>query len=364
MLCGYLFIETLRIEITNPSLEVTRWLILFFILFVLVFLLKQIKDDYYKLLSIVICICCVVYYIFYFIQGAVTFYIFNESKYSTQSWLVPGSTYAIYPLLVGLPCGMVLFKHHNAKLRLLGLSVGVLSVIINIYYDSRMLFILLIVFMFISFLILDWKRALIYDGVMLSVWLIMVVNITISRNTDGTDLENLDMTYFETYQILLKDYTDSIGGISQGIAHLRPTDVDRFIEIVAPIKAIQKDIGTLLFGYGTYQHHTALYPYVNELVLEKMPMFKTPEFIRSTGFAQNVTDYGLIGCLLLGFNFLLTGIKLVIQGNKWLVWGIVLCISCGWLIVNNMLDSVLWWMMIIPFGLLYQLNNREVKDVV
>ena len=230
---------------------------------------------------------------------------------------------------------------------MLGLLVGISAVSVSFYYESRVLMFLIVIFLIVSFFVIGWKRALIYSGITIGTWLLLTLYVSIMRSIDQAVFDNkitlfnfqMDTTYFNSYKERFGDYFNSVTSITPQL-----NDTDRMTSIIEPIKA------SSLFGYGTYQHHTVLVPYI-----------KTSNFIRTTGFGAFLTDYGWVGFGLLVLNFICTGLKLILNRSKiWLLMGVSLCFGFGWLFVSNILDNVLWWLLIVPFGILERLNY-EVK---
>jgi len=346
--------------LTNQSLPVLRWLILFVCLIPLYFILKKYKDIEYRHIFTLICVLCLVYYIGYLGQGLYSENILKISRYDSQGFVWAGSSIAVLPFIIGLPCGMWLFNHQSIKLRVLGILVGVSAVCVCFYYESRILIVLLACCLIVSVFVLDWRKALVYIGIIVAVWVSLVIYTTILRSFMINMTQNvttirifnflIDTTYFTSYTDRTGEYiTYAITGTTS------QTDVGRVISILAPFNA------TDLFGHGTYLHHTVLPPYFREMAMVKSPDIVIPDFIRTTGFASYLTDYGFIGLGLLIINFIFVGLKLILNRSKiWLLIGVSLCFCFGWLFVSNILDNVLWWLLIVPFGLLEKLNDKRI----
>jgi hypothetical protein len=333
------------------SIEIIRWLFLFFALaWLCIFTLRQYESSF-KHIPTLICILCLVYYIGYIIQGLYSENILKVSRWDSQGTVWVGSSYAVLPLIVGIPCGVWLFGHSLRKLRLLGLSVGIVAVVICFYYESRILMLLLASCLAVSFFVIGWKRALIYIGIILATWGLLLLYTSIMRSINQAVFNHsitlfnmqIDTTYFNSYKERLGEYLQ-----------LETTnDNDRMLAILAPINA------SSVLGYGTYQHHYVLSQYINDLGCN------VSQFVRTTGFGSFLVDYGWTGFGLLIINFICVGLKLILNRSRiWLLLGISLCFGFGWLFVSNILDNVLWWLLIVPFGMLERLNYEANQRVV
>jgi hypothetical protein len=188
---------------------------------------------------------------------------------------------------------------------------------------------------------------------MIGIWLLLEVYTIVIRSTDGTILSHsifnipIDVTIINNANGIISEYYESLITLTP-----LPTDTDRMIEIVAPIKA------STLFGYGTYMHHTVLAPYIITEAANRGIVFGS-DFVRVTGFAAFLTDYGWVGFGLLIINFICVGLKLILNRSKiWLLLGVSLCFAFGWLLVSNILDNVMWWLLIVPFGILERMNKE------
>jgi hypothetical protein len=361
----YCFIQTVRTVSETQSIEIIRWLFFFFALvFLCLLTTRQVKAQF-KYIPELICILCLVYYVSYIGQGLYSETFLHISRFKSQGTIWAGSSYAVLPFVVGLPCGIWLFGHSLQKQRVIGALVGVCAVAVIFYYESRILLLLLVGCLIVSFFIIGWKNALIYLGIVLGTWLILLIYTSIMRSIDQATFAHsitifgftMDTQYFDSYK-------ERTGEYFQAIATAKPmeTDVDRIVHLLSPFNALK---GNELFGYGTYQHHTILPQYFRELISIKYPELKVniSNFVRTTGFGAFITDYGFVGFGLLILNFICVGIKLIFNRSKmWLLLGVSLCFAFIWLFISNILDNVLWWLLIIPFGLLDRLNYEVINE--
>lgn len=340
----YLLAETTRtIIISGISFPVIRWAVFSILLIILLWITFIYRKEKVYFIFQLIVILCIGYYTTYLLQGIYSENVLHVSRWTSQGFTWPGSSYAVLSMVIGLPCSIYLFNSKNIPDRIPGILCGILSIATYFYYDSRMLFILNIGFMAGSFFYLDWKKAMKWCVIMFTVWLLMVGYASLMR---------MDI-------VLFKDYAEMTKDIGSTVIHPESSDYDRVIGIYAPMEAIKNNP---LFGYGTYMHHTVLPNYYRQYadMLSHEMAANINNFIRTTAFAAYITDYGLVGLLLLLLNFLFTGIRLIIDRNKiFLLLGFSLCMILCWLFVGNILDNILLWIAIVPYGLIYKLDQSS-----
>lgn len=351
-LAFYLLAETVRTMIIDQGQHIARLFILYLGLIILFVVTKKYKDIDYKYLFILIAVLCIFYYSAYIIQGLVAEYILHTSKYASQSITWAGSAYAVLPLLIGIPVGMALFNHVSVKIRVLGALIGVFSVGVHFYYSSRVLLAILMCYVVLSFFVLNWKKALTYTAIVLLTLAILITGMTIRRSADSNIKEcEIDTVYIEGYRNIFS-YLPKILYSGGGIDSVRDTDQDRVLHAIAPIQAV---LNSPYFGYGTYQSH-----YVLKTYLANLGEYHESDKIYTTGFSSFLTDFGFVGfgllVLIYIFNFFLIIFK---RGKYWLFVVFALCFSFVWLFINNILDNMLWWLLLCPYGLLWRLNNEE-----
>jgi hypothetical protein len=332
----YLSWESLRGLIISQDFRVVRWLVLFLVLGALCLILRNQNGKVYPQLSKIIVICAIGYYLAYLCQGLIAEGFRGISRYDTQGTEWAGSAYAVYGFIIAIPSAMVLY--HNKTFLPLAILLTILAVVISHYYNSRVLFFVIILFLFISPFIMQPKNSLLFIGIVLVTWFIMVF---LTRG-------------FETFGW----YSDMVRESSQ----LRPMDVGRFAHVQASIQSLNESGYTFMVGHGTYMSHWEIPFYLKSIYVTEAPWWanSVPDYIRTTGLPAMISDWGAIGTFLIIMNFAFTAVTLFVQRNKWILFVAVLGISFAWLYVSNILDITLFWLMIIPYGLLYQLNKKEV----
>lgn len=82
-----------------------------------------------------------------------------------------------------------------------------------------------------------------------------------------------------------------------------------------------------------------------------------PSFTRTTGFGAFLIDYGFVGLFLLGGNVVCSGLSILAQRTRFsIILFVAMGIGMAWLMISNILDNLLFWMLIIPYGILWKLG--------
>ena len=364
-LAFYLIYETLRSWnlVYEYPLQIIRWLGLFVLLIPLYFILKRESQKQYKHLPLFIICCSVVYSVAYLAQGLIC-EANHISRYADQGNFVAGSSYAVYPFIIVIPAVIKLISSPNAKIRALVIVCVVLMVSVGFYYDSRVLGYTLAGFVGLSWFVLPWRKALLFCTVIIGTWFLLSCYVTFLRSTDGTILGNsawtilgkkIDISYFSSYVNLYGSILNNSTEIIAGTVQIG--DADRLTHIISPINAITVNPITALFGYGTYEHHLVLHPFLQEVADSRGLGVKINEFVRTTGFGAYLTDYGFVGMFLLLGNVFCGALSIFLQKTRFsLVLVSALGIGILWLVVSNIIDNMLFWLLIAPFGILWKMG--------
>ncbi len=107
-----------------------------------------------------------------------------------------------------------------------------------------------------------------------------------------------------------------------------------------------------IFGHGIDSYKIVLIPY-----LEKEYNIGT-ESGASTGFTSLLVDTGLVGFILLLLNFVLVARRIIFKKANpgRIILFVSLALTAAWLPITQVLGIMLFYFMIMPGGLLLQLN--------
>lgn len=277
-----------------------------------------------------------VYLAAYLAHGYITETVRGMSRWAVQGVEWAGSAYAVFPLLVGLPAALLLWRDGRAGRRRLAYATLALAVLAGYYYDSRAAFLTLAAFVGLSWPALGPRTflrliALAVAPVVLVIWLF--------------------------YGRVTADSAIRFGRMVFGpVANPGQTDLDRLLHTRAGERGLARDTGRFWIGDGLYGHRFGL-----PELLQAVGLDVRDDVVRTTGFAALLFDTGLAGALLVAGNAALA-VRQVMRGGRngariYSVGAIGLAVL--WLLVSNILDVVLLYLAIMPGGPLMQLARFE-----
>ena len=142
-------------------------------------------------------------------------------------------------------------------------------------------------------------------------------------------------------------------------------DLDRYAAWYGALTTIKANWLTLFWGYGVHSSHFVMRPYLQKLYTEYLPGVAASENIRTTGVATILVDLGLIGIFLLIINFILTALKIISHiGFEFKITALlILFLFFLWIFISNIQDIVLFYLLIMPSGLLIQFAKTQNKNL-
>ena len=356
----YLFFQAIYGAVILYSPRKIRWVVFFMLLFIISSVSKE--EKYHQLgqreLSYLITVIGLFYYGFYFIYG----YSFDlmggdwrnlQSAQSGNLLAIWGTTaYALFAIVISIPCALILIKDNNSKYRHIG-WVTILIIIINVlYYESRIGILALIIFFISSIPILGVKKWLIFAVFSTSSFLIIFI-----------------LTYEgRTIEFLIND----VFGFVSRIMTARETntyaqDVDRYIWTIVAFESISDSWWHFLFGHGFRTSGYVVAPYVYDLFRSfGREVTHYSSNVGTEMFTNLVVETGMVGLSLYTLNFILLGKRILSRKynpQRYVLFS-ALAISYFWMFVINLIDIVLLYLLIMPNGLIAQLNRNDPQCIV
>ncbi|MFA5839214.1 MAG: hypothetical protein WC890_00995 [Candidatus Margulisiibacteriota bacterium] len=324
----YMVFQCIRGVIISEDIRMMRFVIYYLLLGIMPFILS---NRYFMVLSsnkaaMITAISGLLYMLTYFFHGFYSEFVLKINRFLPQGSEWSGSAAAVFPVLMSITA--VLCYNENAKnwfSRLLVFLVAFISLIVGFYYDSRMVILAVVGLMFIYLPRIRLREILI---------ILLMAIILVSWNNTLTVYSKYSFT---DYFLVGIQATEAVSG---------QQDKDRGSHFKRAFVLLDNNIVSALVGEGWYSH---------KLILGQ----------RSTAFAALMIDTGLIGMLLTTVCFLFAFIKVLISRSKYsILLMLTIFMSFAWLMVAPILDIVLLYIMIMPFGLINQLSNNMVVDEV
>ncbi|RKY41293.1 MAG: hypothetical protein DRP76_00230 [Candidatus Omnitrophota bacterium] len=375
VMCLYMLVEVVRGGFVWQDWKLLRWFPYYLMLFFLPFILldKRVSASVFQRRAVLLVAGGIfLYFSLYLLHGFFFEKVVGISRYSlkVQGVLWSGSAYAVFPVILGALTAIFLI---NSKLRwekLLGWFLWVLVIIVSFYYDSRVGFWTIIVFIFVSWTVTSFRNTLVLFLcylVVFSIYYGRQQNLKVKLEEHFTNIVTLGHSPAE------KEEKEMIGNLPflkrvkeeknlYKLWFIDPLnfDLDRMLNIYGAFEAISKDWKVFLFGYGVYSSHYVMIPYLTRLYKDYLPRAKSPKKVWTMGFPALLVDTGIVGFLLLLAVYVMCGFYIVrstprgFKTPKYILL-LALLLSFGWLFVTNILDFCLFYLLILPGGILTKL---------
>ena len=350
----YMFTQSVRGMLIWEELRKIRWPVYFGTLGVLSFLISHptFSVPSPRKLSFTVVITSLVYFTLYVAIGMFYEIVLGVPRCKIQNVSWGGSTYAAFLLVIVMPAIFLLINDKNRVYRKMSWAALIIITFQSFYYDSRVSWLCILSFFIISLRRTGFRRSIYY-------LLIFIIFLGIYFQLIAPEwytLKNVSKVMVDS--IIYRLFVLQEGGYLGRGAHIR---------IAFPI--ISKNWHTFLFGYGFRASVSLIGPelarvytkYRSYGIAQRMAGAKGS----TVGFTNLLTDTGVIGMLLLIMNFFLVARKIFVlnktQSRNFFLLSLLL--TYLWLIITNPLDIILFYLIIMPSGLLIQLSKyREVEQ--
>lgn len=380
LMVTYLTIESIRGFLFLGDVRMIRW-ILFYLMFGLLALMLARWDfpiPNARKMPIIVAGSSIAYFGAYLAHGLTAEWLLGIPRWKAQGIEWAGSTYAMFPLVVALPAAISLIKDGDRTTRRIRwITVG-LVVITGLYYESRISMLALAGMLCLSPLVLGLRRAMFFAMRMLLIgsvglWFVLSPLATIHCRVQLFDQENTaevcnplaNIPYYPQY---VSEFVQKM--VNTALEPIVPyyENASRALHIRIGLDTMMDDPIRLFVGSGVYTHRVLM---SRELVKFRygappQEVQLGPYFLRTTGLPAIMVDTGLVGLLLLGLNLLLSARALLHIRGDWrdaILHVLVLSYIPLWLVgAGNFQDIVLYFLMLMPGGILIFLGRRDVSD--
>ena len=344
----YMIIESIRGLLLWEDLRLTRWILYYGMLGMLSFVIS--RGDFpvpsARRISLIVSWSALLYFIAYLAQGLYAEAFRGISRWATQAVEWSGSAYAVFPLIVAIPAAIFLLKDSARNRRWLGWAVIIISMMVAYYYESRVSYLVILGFLVVSPIVLGVRRVAPFSFLCLC----LLGLFYCFGNWEGL---------IETVQ----HYARMLSGTATALWSPQGRDVDRYLHMQVSFIAVSANLATLLFGYGVHSHRFVIGQYLRPKYAQHFPGVVLPKIVRTEAFTALLVDTGFIGMLLLAANFLFVAHETLVQKSPIrIILLLALVMSFLWLLVGDIQDIVLLYLMIMPSGLLVQLSRRGTAE--
>lgn len=358
----YMLFQSVRGMITLSDPRMLRWILFHLLLGILAYLTYYENQRFcfpsWKSASRIILITSLIYYGLYLTFGLYNEIIFGEAGRFKAQFIMRGFCWAgpavtVFTVIITMPIAVVFL---NSRLRLekffSWLNI-LLLMVVGLFYDTRVVWISVLAYLFAAFTKIKLKQLLLFFIIFLLVFGFFIRDDPFERI--GMFMDGL----LKTVEFLWAP---------------QHSDISRNLQFKAAFLPILENTRVFLFGYGMYTHRYVIVPYMKALFLKYLPHQNSLgqgvrddtkgnfTIYRTTGFTAMMIDTGVLGMGLLLMNFLCVIYKLLINKNRNTIFFILtLVIAFLWLLVCNIIGMLLFYLLIIPRGLLEQLNKRSFE---
>jgi len=348
----YMIAQSFRGLIVLESLKKIRWVVYYGVLGIITFLIsnKGFPVPSWRKTSLIVSGSTLAYLILYLSHGFFTETVRGISRFVVQPGEWSTTAYALFPLVIAIPTSIFLIRDRSYKYRWVGWATLIGAILAAFYYFSRVAWLVIFGFLFVSFFKLGFRRVFFF---LLCFLLIFSLFFGIGSKTQLIEKGGgFFGELFRTVQSVR--FWEDLTGI----------DIDRKVHFQVGFISIMEDWKSFLFGHGFRMHGLVISPYLKKLYGEKgFPALAASvrEDESTEGFTALLVDTGLVGMLLLGMNFLFVARKIFCskKSPNRIILLLSLLFTFLWLPVINMLDIMLFYLLIMPSGLLVQLSRYE-----
>lgn len=337
---AYMVVQTVRSPLLPEDVRVFRWIAFYAMLGVIALIISIAEfpiPSPHRMAPLVVW-PVLLYLGAYLLHGVVSEQVRGVSRWALQGVEWSGSAYAMFPAAMALPAGFSLLGRDQRRVRALGWAFLVAMIVTALYYQSRIALLALAGFLVVSPLLIGVRRSLALSAVTL--FAVMVTSWTVYFGTvDSRSLPRLGTTLYQA---------------SSALWAPGENDLDRNLQLRAALRVSTDGAQNLLFGGGLYSHRSALPPVLQDLFDASLPGTMVADVLRTTGLSALLVDAGAVGLLLVGANAVLA-VRSTLVGAR-TGWGImsgasIAVLAVSWLLVSNILDIVLFYVVIMPRGL-------------
>lgn len=260
--------------------------------------------------------------------------------------LFGSSAYAMFPALVIVPAGLMLMSQAGvARAWIGGGAVG--SVLLaGIYYDSRV--------------------SLLFLAVMTLAALPSAVRFNARRLLTVATVYGLLLGAFMALQPQRTENMFAGLLVTGGAAWAdddapgSTRDIDRVTHVRAGLEAVDVNWSSFLVGYGYRMSGFVIGPYYYDLITLDRAFSTTADIsnFATEGFTSLLVDGGWVGIGILILCVSLAALEIVrrVEPGERIILLAALAAAVGWLVVINMLDILLFYLLFMPNGLLVRLG--------
>ena len=358
LLILYMMVESFRGVIDLESPRKLRWVLMYGMLYGILFFISRKPYPFAPRDRILLIIAgtSLAYSVVYMAQGLIAESFRDINRFATQGFEWGSTMNAVFLFVISIPAAMLLTRSRDRGHQVIGwLTIGI-AVVIAFYYESRAAWLVILGFTLISVSTLGLRR---FAGMSVVFGLILVAFL---------EFFSPEWYGFDHYRSAIIAPIETIW--TEPTSDQSYYDAFRKVQVEIAFPVISSRWDTFLFGYG---FHGVPEGRLGEFGAEKLALYDTyaqdlGEHIRyydsTEGFTALVTETGLIGLLLISANVLLVG-RAIIASRTGPIRNLLLLslvMTFLYLFIANIMDDLLFYLMIMPSGILLHLAEPDLSQ--
>jgi hypothetical protein len=340
MVCvAYLLLQSVRGAFVLGDVRILRFAFLFAALVIVAWKLKLIlrsSDERAQVAGIIVW-SGIVYFAAYICVGLFVECVMSVNRFDLQGHVWSGTSVALLPGVVILPALLVLLETSRKSDKRLFWVGCAITLFAAFYYQSRLVWLALMLFLLLGLRALGLRRSLIVATsyllmVILFPWthpakltpmrFVEDIQEKVSSIPQGQPLEDLDRfraaifggAAYELTRLAHRVRSLLPGETTYDDGYMSVQDVDRRLALIAATRYVTSHgLGTLLLGTGYYTHRYLLIAPFRDVSAEYGYEFPVTydTIVRTATFNGMLVDDGVVGISLLAAVFGLTGVSLL-----------------------------------------------------
>lgn len=364
LLIAYMLVQCFYGMFVLESPRKLRWVVYFLMLGAITLILTDKKTvvPSVRNLALLITVTALIYLCVYIGYG-IFFELLGINRFDLQyaqimkgvdvgAIAIWGTTaYALFPVAVAMPAIFILLKDKASKFRRIAWITLTVAAFGAFYYDSRVGVLTILAFIILSIVSLGLRKAI----VILSISVI-ILSLFIGLLWEGER---------KTAGFIIDDHFRFIDTLLLQGPKRNPTeqrDLGRILLIEVAFTSIADSWEHFLFGYGYRRGGFVIAPHLDNLFLyHGIRHTVLDDGVGAEAFTNVVVETGMVGLSLLALNFFFVARQILRQKSNpnRLALLLSLLVIAGWLFVIDILDIVLFYLAIMPSGVLVQLSRNE-----
>jgi len=366
----YMIVQSTRGMIELESLRKIRWVVYYGSLGVLSFLVtkKAFPLPNLRKFALIVSYATIFYVSEYLILVLVTEIIYGTSRWVAQLQGWGGGAFSFFPIAVAMPATVILISDQKKNFRTVG-WISLAAMTFTAFVSERRMAWIPIIPVVLILVLIFLRKFRIKQIVLLSLTCVLVLTTSILMMSKET-LSSAGKRYSKEFYATLSPIWNLKWMQLDSSREIK--DLDRLIHLHVALEVINDSWVTSLFGYGFRVSGFKIGPHLAAYYRSYLPQLDINKEIgdvenaSTPGIPALFVETGYVGIVLLLLNFFLVGLRITVRKNNSNRWILLfsLFVLLVWLLANNMLTYILFYLAVMPGGILLQLSRSGTMKTI